>query len=34
LAVSRAIGDFAFKDNVHLSYEAQKVVSTPDVIEF
>lgn len=34
MAVSRAIGDFAFKDKLHLSYEAQQVVATPDVIEF
>jgi len=34
LAVSRAIGDFAFKDNVQLSYEDQQVVATPDVLEF
>jgi len=34
LAVSRAFGDFAFKDNAEKPYEAQKVIATPDVIEF
>lgn len=31
LAVSRAIGDFEFKNNPNLPPEAQKVVSTPDI---
>jgi len=34
LAVSRAIGDFGFKDSEQLPYEEQKVVGTPDMLEF